>query len=350
MELASDNQGKVGKSADDFAKLRVEAEGGNLPAQLELARAYDSETSGHKDERLATMWYRRAADQGNSEAQDALGDRYLVGRGLKKSMAEAVNWFRKSARQGNSSAMYHLGAVYFNGDGVQIDYALSYAWFRLAQEAGDNRAAEAVTRAESVSKPGTITSGLEKIAEMYESGQALPENPAEAKRWWAMAAARGDEDAEVGVAFNTLRTHAAPQGLKQARQICSNAAAKHHDHRAEYCMGYIYEHGSGVAPNAKKARNWYALAASKGQSEAMRSLASMEMTGEGGKVDRVAAFLLYAQLLEMQDKDAMSHLTRLRRKITAKEWGSLQKPLLNIRIDPSKLDHILQEAAGLTPD
>ena len=324
MELASESQGKVGESADDFAKLEVEAEGGNVLAQLRLARAYDSETTGHQDQRLAAMWYRRAADQGNSEAQDVLGEKYLIGRGLKKNMAEAVNWFGKSARQGNSSAMYHLGAAYYNGDGVQIDYALSYAWFRLSQEAGDDRAVEAVARAESVSKPQTITSGLGKIAEMYEKGQALPEN--------------------------TLRTHADPHGLKQARQICSNAAAKHHDHRAEYCMGYIYEQGLGVAPNAKKARSWYAPAAFKGQAEAMRTLASMETTGEGGKVDRVAAFLLYAQLLKMQDKDAMGYLSRLRRQITPKEWVSLRKPLLKIRIDPSKLDHILQEAAGLPPD
>lgn len=291
------------------------------------------------------MWYRRAAEQGNSEAQDGLGEKYLIGQGVEKNLAEAVIWFRKSARKGNSSAMYHLGTAYYNGDGVQIDDALSYAWFRLAKEAGDKRAVEAVARAESELKPQTITIGLEKIAEMYEKDGGLPENQAEAARWWSMAAATGDEDAKVGMAFNTLSEGKVEQDLNKARHVCSEAA-KQQNHRAEYCMGYIYEHGFGVIPNAKKARNWYGLAAAKGQMEAMRTLALMETTGEGGKVDRVAAFLLYAKLLEMHDKDALRSLSMLRREITPKEWELLQKPLLHMRIDPSKLDHILQHSEG----
>src|SRR5437762_4839459 len=57
-----------------------------------------------RDDRLAAQWYRRAAEQGNSEAQDALGTKYLVGHGLEQNKEEAVKWFRKSARQGNGSA------------------------------------------------------------------------------------------------------------------------------------------------------------------------------------------------------------------------------------------------------
>src|SRR5437762_14201424 len=73
-----------------------------------------------RDDRLAAQWYRRAAEQGNSEAQDALGTKYLVGQGLEQNKEEAVKWFRKSARQGNGSAMYHLGVAYYNGDGVAV--------------------------------------------------------------------------------------------------------------------------------------------------------------------------------------------------------------------------------------
>lgn len=340
LEFVAQNQDSVGQSVD-LTKLRAEAESGNATAQLGLARAYESGTGTPQDDRLAAMWYRRAAEQGESEAQDALGQKYLVGQGLEKNMAEAVSWFQKSARQGNSSAMYHLGAAYYNGDDVQVDNALSYAWFRLAKEAGNKRAVEAAERAESELKPQTITIGLEKIAEMYEKGGGLPENQAEAARWWSMAAARGDEDAQIALAVKMINGQGVPRDVTRGRRLC-NEAAKHRDHRAEYCTGYIYEQGLGTTRDTKKARNWYGLAAAKGQIQAMRALALMEIAGEGGQIDRVDAFLLYSRLLEMHDRDALSNLSKLRSEITPKEWERLQKPLLRM----SKLDHVLQRTEG----
>lgn len=325
----------------DLVQLRAEAEGGNALAQLKLARAYQAGTGVSRDNALAAMWYRRAAEQGNPEAQDSLGQKHLIGEGLEKNLAEALEWFHKSARQGNPSAMYHLGAAYYNGDGVEVNDAQAYAWFRLAKEAGYPKAIEATARIESELKPQTITVGLENIAEMYEKGGDLPENRAEAARWWSAAAMRGDEDANVGMAFNILRAESAQRDdLNKARQACMKAAA-HRNHRAEYCLGYLYQHGLGVTPNAKRARRWYELAADKGQPEATRTLAVMEAAGEGGKVDRVGAFLLYARLLEMRDKDALRSLSVLRSEITPKEWKLLQQPLLHMRIDPAKLDNVL---------
>ena len=339
------------KSADqtvDLEQLRAEAERGNALAQLKLARIYQAGTGVSRDNALAAMWYRRAAEQGNSDAQDSLGQKYLVGEGLKRNLAEALEWFHKSARQGNPSAMYHLGASYYNGDGVEVDDAQAYAWFRLAKEAGYAEAVEAIARVESELKPQTITVGLENIAEMYEKGGDLPENRPEAARWWSAAAMRGDEDANVGMAFNTLRAETALRhDLNKARQACMKAA-EHRNHRAEYCLGYLYQHGLGVAPDAKRARRWYELAADKGQLEATRTLAVMEAAGEGGKVDRVAAFLLYARLLEMRDKDALRSLSVLRSEITPKEWKQLQQPLLHMRIDPAKLDNVLQHSEAPT--
>lgn len=148
----------------------------------------------------------------------------------------------------------------------------------------------------------------------------------------------------MGMALNMLSAPGGPETLNKARHACSEAA-KQQNHRAEYCMGYIYEHGFGVTPNAKKARYWYTVAAAKGEMEAMRTLALMEIKGEGGKVDRIDAFLLYSKLLEMHDRDALRNLVKLRIEITPKEWELLQKPLVHLRIDPSKLDNMLQNTA-----
>jgi len=327
--------------AEDIVQLQAQAEGGNAAAQLKLARAYESGVGISQDDQLAALWYRKAAEQGNSEAQDSLGAKYLTGQGAERNKEEAVKWFRKSARQGNASAMYRLGAAYYNGDGVPINDGLSYAWFLLAKEAGNQGAREAVQRADSELKPGTIISAFEKIAEMYEQGGSLPENPAEAARWWSKAAEKGDVDAQIALAIKMINGQGVPQDLARGRHLCSEAA-KHNEHRAEYCMGYIYQHGLGVTRNDKKARNWYELAAAKSQINAMRTLALMEIAGEGGKTDRVAAFLLYARLAETKDQDALRSMAKLKKEITPKEWEQLQKPLLQLRIDPAKLDLVLQ--------
>ena len=325
----------------DFAQLQAQAEAGNAPAQLKLARAYESGEGVSHDDRLAAQWYGRAAVQGNSEAQDALGAKYLVGQGLQQNKEEAVKWFRKSARQGNASAMYHLGAAYYNGDGVAVDDSLSYAWFLLADEAGDQRAPEAVKRAESELKPIAIDRAFERIAEMYEEGGDLVENPAEAARWWSKAAARGDQDAQVGLGLSLVSRPGPPSDISRGRKMC-NEAAKDSNPRAEYCMGYIYQHGLAVNGDAKKARSWYERAAAKDDIRAIRTLALMQATGDGGKIDRVGAFLLFAKLAVRGDQDALHSLGTLRRQVTPKEWNELQKPLLTMRIDPSKLDPVLQ--------
>jgi TPR repeat protein len=328
--------------SEDITQLQAQAEGGNAAAQLKLAQAYESGVGTPKNDQLAAQWCRRAAEQGNSEAQDILGAKYLIGSGVEQSKEEAVKWFRKSARQSNANAMYHLGVAYYNGDGVALDDSLSYAWFVLAGEAGSQSAQEATKRGESELKPDRVDRAFEKIAEMYEKGGSLPENQAEAIRWWSRAAARGAQDAQAGFGLALVSGQGAPADLAKGRHLC-NQAAKVNDHRAEYCMGYIYQHGLGVTLDAKKARFWYGLAASKGEIGAIRSLALMEATGDGGKIDRSGAFLLYAKLAETGDQEALHSLAKLRSEITPKEWELLQNPLIRLRIDPSKLDLVLRQ-------
>ena len=52
----------------------------------------------------ALRLYRPLAEQGNADAQQALGLIYAKGDGVTQDNAEAVKWFRKAAEQGNGSA------------------------------------------------------------------------------------------------------------------------------------------------------------------------------------------------------------------------------------------------------
>ena len=54
------------------------------------------------------IWYRKAADQGDADAQFNLGGQYARGHGVAKDVAEAARWYRKAADQGDSEAAIKL--------------------------------------------------------------------------------------------------------------------------------------------------------------------------------------------------------------------------------------------------
>jgi TPR repeat protein len=53
--------------------------------------------------------FRKAADQGNAEAQCSLGVKYSQGQGVKQDFGEAVRWWHKAADQGHARAQCILG-------------------------------------------------------------------------------------------------------------------------------------------------------------------------------------------------------------------------------------------------
>jgi TPR repeat protein len=62
---------------------------------------------------------------------------YDDGRGVPQDNLQAASWYRKAAEQGNADAQYSLGRLYYEGRGVPQDYAQAAAWHRKAAEQGD---------------------------------------------------------------------------------------------------------------------------------------------------------------------------------------------------------------------
>ena len=80
----------------------------------------------------------QAARAGNSVAEDELGNRYLFGKGgAPKDHAHAMEWFRRAGDQGNTDAELNLGAWYYLG---LHDYAQAAVWLRKAADQGDPQA------------------------------------------------------------------------------------------------------------------------------------------------------------------------------------------------------------------
>jgi TPR repeat protein len=88
------------------------------------------------DPRQATLWYRKAAEQGHALAQFALGLRHDSGHGAERDYEAAHFWYLCAARQGHARAQFNLGVMYAAGQGVPSDLVEAYAWLHRAGAAG----------------------------------------------------------------------------------------------------------------------------------------------------------------------------------------------------------------------
>lgn len=157
----------------------------------------------------AVQRFRRAAEQGDAEAQITLGSLYLEGEGVPQDEAEAVRWFRLAANQGDATAQFILGVMYHNGEGVPQDATKAVRWYRQAAEQGNAGAQN-------------------NLGVMYANGNGVPQVAVEAARWYRRAAEQGNANAQLN-------------------------------------LGSVYEHGSGVVRDFIQAHKWYNLAASRFQ-------------------------------------------------------------------------------------
>src|SRR5688500_619416 len=69
------------------------------------------------------------AEEGNSEAQFFVAERYWAGDGVEQSAAEAIRWYVAAAEQGLLDAQIKLANIYYGGaEGVPADLALCAFW------------------------------------------------------------------------------------------------------------------------------------------------------------------------------------------------------------------------------
>ena len=63
---------------------------------------------------------------------------------MARDAAEGAGWLRKAAEQGDADAQYDLGLLYARGQGVETDAAEAVFWFYKAGDQGHKRALEAL--------------------------------------------------------------------------------------------------------------------------------------------------------------------------------------------------------------
>ena len=139
------------------------------------------------------------------------------------------------AEAGATEAQYSIGVKYDTGDGVPQDDAEAVRWYRLAAEQGH-------------------VSAQNNLGVMYGTGRGVPQDDAEAVRWYRLAAEQGDVSAQNN-------------------------------------LGVMYDDGLGVPLDDAEAVRWYRLAAEQGDVSAQNNLGVMYSTGEGVPQDNIEAHM-----------------------------------------------------------
>lgn len=151
--------------AEKQAKDRAQAKSGQSIKE-EAYRVYRK-----KEYEQSAKLYRQCADMGHDACQLALGVQYEYGLGVKKDDGQAVAWYRKAADQGNAISQKALGLMYELGKGVRENWPEAFRLYSLSAT--------------------TYSEGAFQVARMFEFGMGVPQNRAQAIKWFKKAAELG---------------------------------------------------------------------------------------------------------------------------------------------------------------
>ncbi len=124
----------------------------------------------------------------------------------------------------------------------------------------------------------------------YQQGeQGLIQDDAAAARWYALAVAKGDAEAQMYLGWLTQEGRGVGQDYARAAELFA-AAGKQGNAQAQMYLGWLYQEGNGVAQDYEQAADWYRKAADQGNAQAQMYLGWLYQEGKGApQNDRLAA-------------------------------------------------------------
>ena len=155
---AADDSTDVGAAPEVINEIELEPV--TPTEQVELAYKYFLGEEKPQDYQRAAGLFLKAAKNGNSDAQFALGCMYQNGQGVQRNFMEAAKWYLKSAQAGNPNGQYLIGLSFKEGSGVPKDTIESYKWIHLAAEQQvDPRHSEARDQLALLLTPAVVAEG-----------------------------------------------------------------------------------------------------------------------------------------------------------------------------------------------
>ncbi len=298
--------------------LRKAAEEGDADAQYELGNFYLGD-SDKKDANEALHWYRKAAEHGVPSAQYSLAEMYEDCENIEQDYQEALRWYREAAKRGNDDAKKRLGDMYRIGNGVTQDYKEAIEWYRRAAAQNNDEARIELARI-YIKGLGVVRDFKEaakwylgvrckddgvryELGLMYEKGNGVKKSLKEAEAYYKQAAINGHVDARFHLGCLYYHGIGDKPDYESAYLWLSRSAKKGHS-EAEYYLGLMYYNGEGVEQNLAEAANWFRKAAEHGHAVAQFRFGKCLKNGKGVTRDTAEAVKWYLQAAEQGNADA----------------------------------------------
>ena len=244
MILYFEGDGVIVDKQESVKWFRKAAEQGDIEAQNNLGALYYNGEDVEQDYKEALKWYKLAAEQGESSAQGNIGLCYYFGNGVTQNYEDAVKWIKLAADKGEGYFQYWLGICYYNGEGVTQDYKEAVRWFKLAVEQGDANAQY-------------------YFGHCYNNGYGVPNNTVEAEKWLKMAADNGVDAAKIEL--REIHKKNVAYDKEEIKDLL--VAASNGDADALMDLGELYYKGNNIInKNRKNAAFLYHIAEQQGAS------------------------------------------------------------------------------------
>lgn len=176
---------------------------------------------------------------------------------------------KAKAKQGDAVAEFTIGVLYKHGIGVPQDYAEAAKWFQRAAKHGQGEAQFC-------------------LGKLYQHGQGVKQDPAQAARWILKSASQGYSEAQYYIGRKYEDGDGVPMNSTNAVKWYAKAAGNGVP-LAQLYLGMMCYEGKGIAQDYSQSFNWFQKAAAKGLAEAQTLLGCMYQEGTGVEKDAAEA-------------------------------------------------------------
>lgn len=252
----------------------------------------------------------RRAGFGDSALQEALGEAYSKGKGVEPNVELATYWYEKAAESGNTFAEYQLGMKYVLAmDGFTKDESKAYRHLLHAAQAGERYAMKPLADLlddsyipevpydeqkkqmmywyEKAADQGDEWAAM-TVARKYENGYSpVDKDIDKAIHYYQIAAEHDIESAFLPLANLYMQT-GNPANYKLAFRYATlmkdKAKADYEKGEVDLCFARMYRDGFGVEKNLEKAFQLYSSAVKYGNYEAEEEIKHFKKTLFGWKL------------------------------------------------------------------
>lgn len=293
----------------------------------EHAQNKENNEQSEKIEETPLQKIHRLADEGNLEAELALGYMYLYGEnGVESDYTKAFAYYEKAAAQNDKIALNNLGSLYFNGIGTEVNYVKAAELFAQAAKLGSDDAAI-------------------NLAFIYLSGNSQNKNLQEAIELFRQAANAGNNTARFMLGYAYYKGFQVTQDYYKAVELMKISSEAKFD-EAQYMLALMYMNGYGIAKNYGNAVKYLTASAAQGNVSALMQLADILTEGTIYPRNLVRAHIMYNIASVLGAPGAAQKRDDLEQKLQLEQLLPAQTAAEQFKAKPSELTSYVRQTFG----